>query len=321
MNDENHKEYRRLYHRQAFPIDDTLTSLIKGVQTTPWTIFIIAALLFIAAYLYGQICPFCPLPYGEARPTIHSKPEIQSHPTWPDRTQILLKWKSHPHAQYSMIEYQVKSDPTWTPLGTLNSHDYVFHRNVIPGETYIYRVRTVFRNRLKTHWSDWYTVTADGMETIPKPTATPIPSAADEPPSLAPSQPPPNDPPPTPQKIRLDMDPRDTRSTKTLTRKFQTVTQGETHMAKPPIDLEMIGIPIGAKLTHTDYPDKHCIVIRLKGHPLVVYNYEILSLSLAAAKASGAKNSGGIAGPLYWMYEGESLQRRRARFEEYHRQT
>ncbi|MDE0200506.1 MAG: hypothetical protein OXK78_20030 [Caldilineaceae bacterium] len=86
-------------------------------------------------------------------------------------------------------------------------------------------------------------------------------------------------------------------------------------MARPNIDLEMIGIPVGATLTLRRRDDVECVVVGLSP-PEIVYEGEVVSLSAAAERAYGKERVGTTI--EYWLYKGESLGERRRRFEAYH---
>ena len=82
----------------------------------------------------------------------------------------------------------------------------------------------------------------------------------------------------------------------------------------PRIDLEMIGIRLGDKLTLAADEIKTCIVSRL--YPTEVrYDGELLSLTAAAAKAMGTDDANG---PRDWMFEGQTIDDRRTVFREWH---
>lgn len=84
---------------------------------------------------------------------------------------------------------------------------------------------------------------------------------------------------------------------------------------KPRINLEMIGVPLGAVLTFAENEKITCVVCQL--YPArVLYEGEVTSLSVSARLAS--KVDYNVRGPLFWKYEGETLQERRDRFEAYH---
>ena len=84
---------------------------------------------------------------------------------------------------------------------------------------------------------------------------------------------------------------------------------------RPRINLEMIGVPLGAVLTLVENKDITCVVCQQ--YPAqVVYQGEVTSLSVSARQAS--KLDFNVQGSIYWNYEGETLQERRLRFEAYH---
>ena len=84
---------------------------------------------------------------------------------------------------------------------------------------------------------------------------------------------------------------------------------------RPRINLEMIGVPVGTILTLAGNEDITCVVCQQ--YPArVVYEGEVTSLSDSARRAS--KLEFPVQGPVYWKYEGETLQARRERFEVYH---
>ena len=86
-------------------------------------------------------------------------------------------------------------------------------------------------------------------------------------------------------------------------------------MARPRIDLEIVGIPVGATLTLRGRDDVSCVVVALNP-PEIVYGDEVVSLSGAAERAYGKERVGTTI--EYWLYRGESLGERRRRFEAYH---
>ena len=84
---------------------------------------------------------------------------------------------------------------------------------------------------------------------------------------------------------------------------------------KPRVNLEMIGVPLGAVLTFVENEEITCVVCQQ--YPAqVVYEGDVTSLSDSARRAS--KLEFNVRGPLFWKYEGETLQERRDRFEAYH---
>ena len=86
-------------------------------------------------------------------------------------------------------------------------------------------------------------------------------------------------------------------------------------MARPKINLEMIGIPVGATLTLRGRDDVSCVVVALNP-PEIVYGDEVVSLSKAAQRAYGKERVGTTI--EQWLYEGETLGDRRRRYEAYH---
>ena len=84
---------------------------------------------------------------------------------------------------------------------------------------------------------------------------------------------------------------------------------------RPRINLEMIGVPLGAVLTLAENENITCVVSQQ--YPAqVVYEGEVTSLSDSARRAS--KLAFSVQGSIYWKYGGETLQARRDRFEVYH---
>lgn len=84
---------------------------------------------------------------------------------------------------------------------------------------------------------------------------------------------------------------------------------------RPNINLEMIGVPLGAVLTLVENKEITCVVYQ-QNPARVVYEGKVTSLSDSARRAS--KLGFNVQGSLYWKYEGETLQARRERFEKYH---
>lgn len=75
-------------------------------------------------------------------------------------------------------------------------------------------------------------------------------------------------------------------------------------------NFKMVDIPTGAELVFSRNENIKAKVIDNRS---VEYNGEITSLSLSARKILGYDY--GVAGTDYWMYEGETLDERRRRFE------
>jgi hypothetical protein len=82
---------------------------------------------------------------------------------------------------------------------------------------------------------------------------------------------------------------------------------------RPPISMESIGIMPEAVLTFSRNEDVHATV--LPGNK-VSYDGQEMSLSGAAAAALNLQSSAGVRGPLYWMYNGKTLNEIRLEKEE-----
>ena len=87
-------------------------------------------------------------------------------------------------------------------------------------------------------------------------------------------------------------------------------------MAKPALDLEMIGAPVGATLTYVDNKDASCVVTSLSP-PKVVINGQVVSMVEAIKVVAGPSVFTGNT--PFWTYKGGTIQARRLRFETYHR--
>ncbi len=75
----------------------------------------------------------------------------------------------------------------------------------------------------------------------------------------------------------------------------------------------MVDIPVGAELSFSRDENIKAKVVDLHSTNSIEFNGEITSLSRAAQKVLGFDY--GVAGTDYWMYEGETLDERRRRFE------
>ena len=75
-------------------------------------------------------------------------------------------------------------------------------------------------------------------------------------------------------------------------------------------NFEMVGVPIGAELS---FERDENVICRVVDGRTVEYSGQITSLSNAAQQALGVEYS--VQGPIYWMYEGETLDERRRRLE------
>lgn len=78
-------------------------------------------------------------------------------------------------------------------------------------------------------------------------------------------------------------------------------------------NFEMVKMPLGTEIYFSRAEDIKAKVIDLHSAKSIEYNGEVTSLSLSAQNILGY--SYGVAGTDYWMYEGETLDERRRRFE------
>lgn len=88
----------------------------------------------------------------------------------------------------------------------------------------------------------------------------------------------------------------------------QALNQARTKRAR--FNFKMVEIPAGSELAFVSDQIKKAKVIDNRN---VEYNGEIISLSRAAQQALGVEWP--AQGPIYWMYEGETLDERRRRME------
>jgi len=88
----------------------------------------------------------------------------------------------------------------------------------------------------------------------------------------------------------------------------QALNQARTRRAV--FNFKMVDIPVGAELIFSRGENIKAKVIDNRS---IEYNGEITSLSTSAQKILGYDY--GVAGTDYWMYEGETLDERRRRFE------
>ena len=88
----------------------------------------------------------------------------------------------------------------------------------------------------------------------------------------------------------------------------QALNQARTRRAI--FNFKLVDIPVGAELIFSRGENIKAKVI---DNRLIEYNGEITSLSTSAQKILGYDY--GVAGTDYWMYEGETLDERRRRFE------
>lgn len=89
----------------------------------------------------------------------------------------------------------------------------------------------------------------------------------------------------------------------------------EARARRAAFNFEMVQVPVGAKLTFTR-DDK--VTATVADNRRVTFNGALTSLSEAAQSALAAQglNWSAVRGPLYWQFEGETLDERRQRMEE-----
>lgn len=88
----------------------------------------------------------------------------------------------------------------------------------------------------------------------------------------------------------------------------QALNEARTRRAV--FNFKMVDIPVGAELVFSRDENVKAKVIDNRS---ILFNGEITSLSTSAQKILGYKY--GVSGTDYWMYEGETLDERRRRFE------
>ena len=81
---------------------------------------------------------------------------------------------------------------------------------------------------------------------------------------------------------------------------------------RPSFNFRMVNIPVGAVLQWADDPQIECTVDDERTY--VQYDDKRWAISTLARELKGWKRT--PAGPLYWLYEGETLQERRERFDQ-----
>lgn len=86
----------------------------------------------------------------------------------------------------------------------------------------------------------------------------------------------------------------------------------EAREIKEKFNFGMVDIPIESELIFSGNENFKAKVVALKGQKTIEFNGEITSLSLAAKEILGYEH---VNGTNYWMYEGETLNERRNRFE------
>ncbi len=92
---------------------------------------------------------------------------------------------------------------------------------------------------------------------------------------------------------------------------LEDASEKERQPKRPALKFSMVEIPIGASLQWADDPGIRCTVTERNR---VLYEGNTYSLSGLAKELKGMTNT--PAGPLYWLYEEETLAERRRRFEE-----
>lgn len=88
----------------------------------------------------------------------------------------------------------------------------------------------------------------------------------------------------------------------------QALNQARTRRAR--FNFKMVGIPVGAELV---FSRDENIKAKVMDDRNIEFNGKITNLSSTAQEALGVDY--GVAGTDYWMYEGETLDERRRRFE------
>jgi T5orf172 domain-containing protein len=89
----------------------------------------------------------------------------------------------------------------------------------------------------------------------------------------------------------------------------------EAHARRAAFNFEMVQIPVGATLTFTRDPNVTATVVDNRRVTFNGANRSLSDAALLALRAQGL-NWPRVQGPLYWQYEGETLDERRRRMEE-----
>lgn len=87
----------------------------------------------------------------------------------------------------------------------------------------------------------------------------------------------------------------------------------EARRVRSRFNFSMVGIPLGAELYFSRDESIKARVVDTHSTNSIELNGEVTSLSRSAQQVLGYKY--GVAGTDYWMYEGETLDERRRRFE------
>ena len=92
--------------------------------------------------------------------------------------------------------------------------------------------------------------------------------------------------------------------------KEDQIALNETKKRRAEFNFNMVDIPVGAELVFSRDENIKAKVVDKRN---IEFNGEITSLSKSAQRILGYDY--GVAGPLYWKYDGETLDERKKRFE------
>ena len=95
--------------------------------------------------------------------------------------------------------------------------------------------------------------------------------------------------------------------------KEDTTALAKAKQRKAPFNFKMVNIPPGEELVFVRDETVTCIVSPDQKN--VIFQNETMSLSKASTMALGKPESKSYQGPIYWSYEGETLDERRVRLE------
>lgn len=87
----------------------------------------------------------------------------------------------------------------------------------------------------------------------------------------------------------------------------------EARSKRSMFNFAMVDIPVGAEIVFINDENIKARVIALSGQRTIEFNGETTSPSAAAKQVLGYGSN--VAGTMYWMYEGETLDERRRRME------
>lgn len=137
--------------------------------------------LFIASYLIRtHLCEDCPAspdptftPTRIPEPSIHTKPRVDGTMWYPRSTEVVISWSQHPATLYTIVEFRTPNNKQWIRLSSRNTDNSILHKNVIEGQNYAYRVKSVFPNDLHSAWSKPFWITFGYFDVrTPEPTRT-----------------------------------------------------------------------------------------------------------------------------------------------------